>query len=56
MKKKKEYDARLKKEEEKKAAGLKKGKADEIIKQADLKKGKIVNENLIKFDERYCKE
>ena len=34
MKKKKEYDARLKKEEEKKAAGLKKGKAlAQILKQ-----------------------
>ena len=36
-----------------KIAGIKKGKADEIIKQADLKKGKIVNENLITTTKNY---
>ncbi|WP_430400038.1 outer membrane protein assembly factor BamA [Flavobacterium sp.] len=36
-----------------KIIGLKKGKADEIIKQADLKKGKIVNENLITTTKNY---
>ena len=36
-----------------KIVGLKKGKADEIIKQADLKKGRIVNENLITTTKNY---
>jgi outer membrane protein insertion porin family len=36
-----------------KIVGIKKGKADEIIKQADLKKGKIVNENLITTTKNY---
>ncbi len=36
-----------------KVVGLKKGKADEIIKQADLKKGRIVNENLITTTKNY---
>ena len=36
-----------------KVAGIKKGKADEIIKQTDLKKGKIVNENLITTTKNY---
>ena len=36
-----------------KIIGLKKGKAEEIIKQADLKKGKIVNENLITTTKNY---
>ncbi len=36
-----------------KLVGIKKGKADEIIKQTDLKKGKIVNENLITTTKNY---
>ncbi len=44
-----------------KIQGVKKGKVDELIKEADLKKGKIVNENLITttknyFENKYKKE
>ncbi len=44
-----------------KIQGIKKGKVDELIKEADLKKGKIVNENLITttknyFENKYKKE
>ena len=36
-----------------KIVGLKKGKSEEILKQADLKKGRIVNENLITTTKNY---
>ncbi len=44
-----------------KIQGVKKGKIEELIKEADLKKGKIVNENLITttknyFENKYKKE
>ena len=44
-----------------KIQGVKKGKVEELIKEADLKKGKIVNENLITttknyFENKYKKE
>jgi outer membrane protein insertion porin family len=36
-----------------KIQGVKKGKAEELIKEADLKKGKIVNENLLTTTKNY---
>ena len=44
-----------------KIQGIKKGKIEELTKEADLKKGKIVNENLITttknyFENKYKKE
>lgn len=36
-----------------KIAGVKKGKAEELLKETDLKKGKIVNENLITTTKNY---